>query len=188
MRLFTAIALPDAVAESLLKLQNGVPGARWQRREQLHLTLRFIGEADGAMTAAIDDALARVAAPAFPLRLKGVGSFGGRTPRDLWAGVEEAAPLEHLNRKIESALQRIGLEAERRKFTPHVTLARLKGTRRGAVMDFLADHALYAGTPFPVEAFILYSSKLTSDGAIYRAEKAYRLSSPVYGGGGPRTP
>jgi len=177
MRLFTAIALPDAVAESLLKLQHGVPGARWQTREQLHLTLRFIGETDGRETD-IDDALATVAAPAFPLRLKGVGSFGGKTPRDLWAGVEASAPLEHLNRKIESALQRIGLEPEKRKFTPHVTLARLKGTRSGAVMDFLADHALYACEPFPVEGFILFSSKLTSDGAIYRPEKAYRLVTP----------
>jgi RNA 2',3'-cyclic 3'-phosphodiesterase len=174
MRLFTALALPDAVAETLLAIQNGVPGARWQTRAQLHLTLRFIGEADGVQTAAIDDALATVTAPAFALRLKGTGSFGGK-PRDLWAGVESSAPLEHLNRKIESALQRIGLEAERRKFTPHVTLARLKGTPKGAVVDFLTDHALYASAPFPVTGFVLYSSKLTSDGSIYRAEKAYRL-------------
>jgi RNA 2',3'-cyclic 3'-phosphodiesterase len=175
MRLFAALALPDAVAETLLALQAGVPGARWQKREQLHLTLRFIGEVDGAMTAAIDEALTTVAAPAFTLRLKGTGSFGGRLPRDLWAGVEPSAPLEHLNRKIESALQRIGLEAERRKFTPHVTLARLKGTPKGAVADFLSDHALYTSDPFQVAGFVLYSSKLTSDGAIYRAERAYAL-------------
>jgi len=177
MRLFTALALPDAVTDSLLALQGGVPGARWQTREQLHLTLRFIGEADGREAAAIDDALATVAAPAFTLELKGVGSFGGRIPRDLWAGVRASEPLEHLQRKIESALQRLGLEPDGRKFTPHVTLARLKGTRRGAVVDFITDHALYSSTPFPVGAFILYSSKLTSDGAIYRAEKAYRLST-----------
>jgi RNA 2',3'-cyclic 3'-phosphodiesterase len=176
MRLFTALALPDAVVEKLPAMQGGVPGARWQKREQMHLTLRFIGEADGAMTAAIDDALATVTAPAFTLRLKGTGSFGGRLPRDLWAGVEPSAPLEHLNRKIESALQRLGLEAERRKFTPHVTLARLKGTPKGAVVDFLTDHALYTSDPFPVAGFVLYSSKLTSDGSIYRAERAYRLA------------
>jgi RNA 2',3'-cyclic 3'-phosphodiesterase len=83
--------------------------------------------------------------------------------------------LMHLQRKIESALQRIGLEAESRKYTPHVTLARLKGTRNGHVVDFLADHALYSSGPFAVDGFILYSSKMTSDGSIYRAEKAYRL-------------
>jgi len=174
-RLFTALALPDAVAASLLTLQAGVLGARWQRREQLHLTLRFIGEADGRQAAAIDDALARIAAPPFETALKGVGEFGGKRPRDLWAGVRAGEALAHLQRKIESALQRIGLEADRRKFTPHVTLARLKGTPSGAVMDFLADHALYAGPPFTVEGFILYSSRLTANGSLYRAEKAYRL-------------
>jgi 2'-5' RNA ligase len=175
MRLFTALALPDPVSDSLLALQAGVPGARWQKREQLHLTLRFIGEMDGRDAASIDDALATISAPAFTLELKGVGSFGGKIPRDLWAGVRASEPLMHLQRKIESALQRIGLEPDGRKFTPHVTLARLKGAHNGSVMDFLTDHALYASAPFPVNAFILYSSKLTSDGSIYRPEKAYQL-------------
>jgi 2'-5' RNA ligase len=175
MRLFTALAIPDSVVDSFVLLQAGVPGARWQKREQMHLTLRFIGEVDGREAAAIDDALATIAAPAFELALKGVGSFGGKHPRDLWAGVRACEPLQHLQRKIESALQRIGLEPDGRKFTPHVTLARLKGTPNGAVADYLTDHALYASAPFAVNGFILYSSKLTSDGSIYRAEKAYGL-------------
>ena len=87
MRLFAGIALPDDVAQSLAALQAGVPGARWQTREQLHLTLRFIGEADGRAATAIDDALTTISAPAFSLELKGVGSFGGRRPHALWAGV-----------------------------------------------------------------------------------------------------
>ncbi|GAA0558917.1 RNA 2',3'-cyclic phosphodiesterase [Rhizomicrobium electricum] len=177
MRLFTALALPDEIAPPLLLMQAGVPGARWQKREQLHLTLRFIGEVDGAQATAIDDALATIAVPSFTLELKGVGSFGGKIPRDLWAGAAPSEPLVHLNRKIESALQRIGLEPEARKFTPHVTLARLKNSPRGAVMDYLTDHALYASTPFTVTAFCLYSSKLTSDGSIYRVEKEYGLTS-----------
>jgi 2'-5' RNA ligase len=176
MRLFTALALPDEIARPLLLMQAGVPGARWQKREQLHLTLRFIGEVDGAEANAIDDALAAITAPSFTLELKGVGSFGSRIPRDLWAGTAPNEALVHLNRKIESALQRIGLEPEPRKFTPHVTLARLKSSPRGAVMDYLTDHALYASAPFPVTAFSLYSSKLTSDGSIYRVEKEYGLA------------
>jgi 2''-5'' RNA ligase len=176
MRLFTALALPDEVAQPLLLMQAGVPGARWQKREQLHLTLRFIGEVDGAEANAIDDALAAITAPSFTLELKGVGSFGGKNPRDLWAGAAPNEALVHLNRKIESALQRIGLEPEARKFTPHVTLARLKNAPRGAVMDYLTDHALYASMPFAVTAFCLYSSKLTSDGSIYRVERAYPLA------------
>jgi len=176
MRLFVAISIPDAVARSLQTLQAGVPGARWQTREQMHLTLRFIGEVDGRDADAIHDALASISAPAFSLELKGVGSFGGRrTPRDLWAGVAPNEALSHLQRKIESALQRVGLQAESRRYTPHVTLARLRGTQNGHVMDFLADHALYASGPFDVDGFILYSSKLGSNGATYRAEKAYRL-------------
>jgi 2'-5' RNA ligase len=176
MRLFTALALPDEIARPLMLIQAGVPGARWQKREQLHLTLRFIGEVDGAEAAAIDDALAMVDAPGFTLELKGAGSFGGKNPRDLWAGITASEPLLHLNRKIESALQRIGLEPEARKYTPHVTLARLRHAPAGAVADYLTDHALYASQPFTVTAFALYSSKLTSDGSIYRVEKEYELA------------
>jgi len=175
MRLFTALALPDTVASSLLMLQSGVPGARWQTREQLHLTLRFIGEADGRDAIAIDDALATISDPVFSIELKGVGSFGGKRPRSLWAGVAANEALLHLQRKIESALQRIGIEADRRKYTPHVSLAKLKGTQHGHVLDFLTDHALYASGPFAVNGFILYSSLLTPNGSIYRAEKAYQL-------------
>lgn len=175
MRLFTALALPDTVASSLLALQSGVPGARWQTREQLHLTLRFIGEADGRDAIAIDDALATISDPVFSIELKGVGSFGGKRPHSLWAGVAASEALLHLQRKIESALQRIGLDADRRKYTPHVSLAKLKGTQHGHVLDFLTDHALYASGPFGVNGFILYSSLLTPNGSIYRAEKAYQL-------------
>lgn len=177
MRLFTALSLPDPVARSLMLLQSGVPGARWQSRQQLHLTLRFIGEVDGAVAGEIDDALAAIAAPGFTLELKGTGSFGGRKPRDLWAGVAANEPLNHLSRKIESALQRIGLPPDERKFTPHVTLARLRNTPPGAVMDYLADHALFAAAPFAVTVFALYSSKLTGDGSIYRVEKDYALTA-----------
>lgn len=175
MRLFVALALPDIIAEHLALLQAGVPGAHWQTREQLHLTLRFIGEVDGRDAAAADDALSLIEAPKFSLALKGVGEFGGKTPHALWAGVRDKEPVAFLQRKIETALQRAGLPAEQRKFVPHVTLARLRGSPRGRVVDFLADHALYASAPFDVEGFILYSSVLTPNGSLYRAEKAYRL-------------
>jgi 2'-5' RNA ligase len=175
MRLFVAIVLPDAVLRSLLAMQTGVPGARWQSRDQLHLTLRFIGETDGRQIAAIDDALASIHSPPFTLELKGVGSFGGRPPRDIWVGVRASDALLHLQRKIESALQRAGCEPDGRKYTPHVTLARLKGAPNGRVMDFLADHALYASEPFSVDRFALFSSRLTPGGGIYRIEKTYRL-------------
>jgi 2'-5' RNA ligase len=175
IRLFVALALPQGVAESLLLLQGGVPGARWCEREQLHLTLRFIGEVDGRDAAAIDDALASFRAPQFTLELKGMGEFGGKNPRSLWTGVRDVCAVEHLQRKIESALQRAGLPAEERKFVPHVTLARLRGSPRDRVITFLSGHALYASPPFAVNAFILYSSQLTPNGSLYRAERSYAL-------------
>ena len=175
MRLFVALALPDAVADGLVMLQGGIPGARWSTREQLHLTLRFIGEVDGRDAQAIDDALASIRAPRFTLELKGVGEFGGKNPRALWAGVRDDELLMHLQRKIESAVQRVGIEPEERKFSPHVSLARLKGAPRERIITFLASHALYASEPFAVNAFILYSSTLTPNGSLYRAERSYRL-------------
>jgi 2'-5' RNA ligase len=175
VRLFVAVAIPDGVAQPLLLMQGGVPGARWSTREQLHLTLRFIGEVDGREANAIDDALSALTAPKFTLALKGVGEFGGGKPRALWAGVAPSQALLHLQRKVETALQRIGLEAEQRKFTPHVTLARLKATARGHVMEFLVDHALYASVPFAVEEFILYSSETSPKGSLYVPERRYPL-------------
>jgi 2'-5' RNA ligase len=175
MRLFVATALPDAIAEGVAQIQSGVPGARWQTREQLHLTLRFIGEVDGHDAAAIDDALQSISAAKFSIALKGVGEFGGKSPRALWAGVAPHEQVMAVARKVENALQRIGLDAEQRKFAPHVTLARLKATPRGRVMDYLFDHALFASAPFEVDEFILYSSQLSSGGSIYVAERTYPL-------------
>src|SRR6185312_10851398 len=94
--------------------------------------------------------------PAFTLELAGVGEFGGKIPRALWAGVRPNEALMHLQRKIETALQRIGLPAEERKFSPHVTLARMKGAPRDKVIAFLAHHALYASEPFAVNQFVLF--------------------------------
>ncbi len=175
MRLFVALALPDTVADALLQIQTGVPGADWHEREQLHLTLRFIGEVDGREAGEIDDALSAIVAPRFALALKAAGAFGSKNPRALWAGVRDPEPVVHLARKVEVALQRIGLAAETRKFTPHVTLARLHGSPPGRVIDYLADHALFASEPFEVTEFILYSSVLTSDGSIYTPERNYPL-------------
>jgi 2'-5' RNA ligase len=175
IRLFVALALPESVAQGLLMMQSGVPGARWMNREQLHLTLRFIGEVDGRDAEAIDDALSAISVPRFTLEFKGVGEFGGKNPRALWAGVAANESLAHLQRKIETAIQRIGLPAEERKFTPHVTLARLRAVPPGRVMDFLHDHALYSSGPFDLSEFVLFSSKTAPGGSLYVAERTYPL-------------
>ena len=182
MRLFVALALPDEVASRFALIQSGVPGARWSNRDQLHLTLRFIGEVDGRVAAAVDDVLSAVRAPGFCLTIKSVGQFGGRNPSALWAGVEPNPKLAHLQRKVESALQRAGLPAETRKFTPHITLARLKGSPNARVIAYLAEHALFSAPPIDVRGYILYSSVTSPGGSLYRAEKAYPLKAANHQG------
>ena len=177
MRLFVALALPDEVAASLMLIQGGVPGARWQTREQLHLTLRFIGEVHGHDATMLDDALADIRAPAFALQLHAVGQFGGKQVHALWAGVRRNEALDHLQRKVDSAIRRVGQPQDQHKFTPHVTLARLRGAEQSKVLEWLTHHALYTSAEFEVGAFRLYSSKLTSDGGLYRVEQEYPLEN-----------
>jgi 2'-5' RNA ligase len=175
MRLFVALAISDVVAKSLMLLQGGVPGARWQSREQLHLTLGFIGEVDGNVADDIDDALSGIAAPDFTLQLHGVGQFGNKEPHSLWAAARPNPALDYLQRKVANAIRRIGQPQEKHKFTPHVTLARLKHPDPEKVIEWLSYHALYTSAEFEAGAFQLYSSRLTSDGSIYRVEEEYPL-------------
>jgi 2'-5' RNA ligase len=177
IRLFTAIELPESVRVRLSLLQGGVPGARWSPAENLHLTLRFIGEVDEATANDIDDVLSALRAPAFDLTLKGAGEFGGRDPHALWIGVAPNEALMRLAAKIESALQRMGLEAETRKYTPHVTLARLRDAPIAKVRAFLAAHAAFDSGPFGVRRFALYSSYPSSSGSLYRVERSYALDA-----------
>jgi 2'-5' RNA ligase len=179
LRLFVALPLPDPVAQSLMLIQGGVPGARWQTREQLHLTLRFIGEVDGRDARMLDDALAAIRLPAFTLQFHGVGQFGGRQVHTLWAGVRRNAMLEHLQRKVDNAIRRVGQPQDAHKFTAHVTLARLKNSEPGRVLEWLTHNALYTSAEFPVGAFCLYSSKLTGNGSQYRIERDYPLEAPL---------
>src|ERR1700761_7452425 len=175
MRLFVALSIPDSVAASLMLLQGGVPGARWQAREQLHLTLRFIGEVEGPDARALDDALAGIDAPAFELQLHGVGQFGNKQPHSLWAAARKNDLLDHLARKVDNAIRRVGQPQDAHKFTPHVTVARLRNAEPGKVIEWLTHNALYTSPEFPVGAFNLYSSRLTSDGSVYAVEQEYPL-------------
>jgi 2'-5' RNA ligase len=175
IRLFVALELPEAVCERLTQLQGGVPGARWMTEDQMHLTLRFIGEVDENVAHDIDDTLVGLTAPGFMLELAGTGEFGGKIPRALWAGVRPNEALLHLQKKIETALQRIGLEPEPRKFSPHVTLARLRNAPREKVMAFLSHHGLFSSGPFPVDHFVLFSSHQGSGGSVYHPERVYPL-------------
>ena len=180
MRLFVALDLPDEIRDNLAGLANGLPGARWLPPENLHLTLRFIGEVDGHDAHDIDEGLAAIRMPQFELKLSGVGIFGeGRKLRALWAGVEANPELTRLHDKIEQAVIRAGQPPESRRFKPHVSLARFKNNGTGPAPDkmqaYLSEHALFKCEPFVVEGFTLFSSFLSSSGAIYRPEADYPL-------------
>lgn len=176
-RLFAGIHLPDSITDRLLGMCGGIPGARWQRPEQVHLTLRFIGNVDGGMYDDVRYALARAGAAApFDVQLDGVGHFGeGRRARAIWVGLADCPPLAALQSKIESILVRTGLAPEQRKFKPHVTLARLKNPDMERLRRFLSDNAMFRSDPFRIDSFHLYSSQLSHGGAIYRIEETYAL-------------
>jgi 2'-5' RNA ligase len=177
-RLFVAIDLPNRVKEQILFICNGVPGAKWLGPEQIHLTLRFIGEVDGGVFRDIAETLAHIRCEPFSVALAGTGCFPLRKePKSLWVGVEKNEALAHLQKKIETALVRTGLPKEGRKFAPHITVAQLKGLRVNKIAGFLATHGLFKVAPFPVEEFSLYSSFLSSQGAIHQLEESYPLIS-----------
>ncbi len=177
MRLFIAIALPEDLRARLSELQQGMPAARWVDPDNLHLTLRFIGEADDVQAQDLDAALNQVRAERFDVTLTGVDCFGrGRKSRALWAGIAPCPELDRLRRKVEQAARAAGFAPERRKFKPHVTLARFKGDPGYRLHDFLACHTAFRATPFTAQEFVLFSSVLAQTGAIYTPEAAYRLA------------
>ncbi|WP_343519720.1 RNA 2',3'-cyclic phosphodiesterase [Sphingomonas sp.] len=175
-RLFVALRPPRAIRERLLGLIGGVPGARWQDDDQLHLTLRFVGEVGMHQAEDVATALGSVRHAPLELRLAGCGMFDSRgRPNALWAGVTPREPLAALHRKVDQAIVRAGLEPERRAYLPHITLARLPGSA-GPVDRWLADHAALASAPFVVEAMTLYESRLGTSGASYEPVARYPLT------------
>lgn len=175
-RLFVAIRPPAQIRHQLLDLMEGVPGARWQDEDQLHLTLRFIGEVGRHQAEDLALALLSVRHPCFPLALAGVGAFERNArPTSLWAGLSPRKPLEALYRKIDQGCQSVGLESEGRAYMPHVTLARL-GRQAGPVWPWLAGAGALSSEEFPVDTFCLFESELHPDGSRYSVIERYPLT------------
>jgi len=167
-RLFVAMRPPEDVCEALLDAMEGVAGARWQDADNLHITLRFIGEADRHLYADVLTTLESVAMQPFPVEIAGVGHFEGKhRPNLIWARVAPSSALVALQKKLELACQRAGLPAETRKFVPHVTLARLN-SGSAPIGDWLAAHGTLSCRTWQADGFALYESDLTPNGAIYR--------------------
>ena len=176
-RLFVALDFPEEIRQRLSSLCCGLPGARWVPVEQMHLTLRFIGDVDSGVSQAVREVLHDVRCPSFSLRLENVGFFPPRgKPRVVWAGVAPSSELLHLRGRIESALVSSGLKPEGRKYAPHVTLARLKNTPGAKVGSFLSHNSFFGTEEFVLRSFALYASVLNSKGAKHFVEEVYPLT------------
>jgi RNA 2',3'-cyclic 3'-phosphodiesterase len=176
-RLFTGLEIPLHVADSLAMMRGGLPGARWIGSENYHLTLRFIGDIDDALAHEIAGVLNRVHRDPFELRLDGLSSFGGRKPRALVAAAAPVPPLMELQAEQERLLRRLGLEPEGRKYTPHVTLARLRDSSSWQVADYLSARGHYRSASFTVSRFVLFSSRASVGGGPYVVEAAYPFAA-----------
>jgi 2'-5' RNA ligase len=176
-RIFTGIEIPSDVGASLSMLRGGLPGARWIEQQNYHITLRFIGDVDDALAREVDSMLGQVRRRGFDLEIGGLASFGGRRPRAVIASVPPVALLLELQAEQERLMQRIGLKPEGRKFTPHVTLARLRQSSSREVADFLAMRGPYRSAPFSVSRFVLLSSRASMGGGPYVVEAAYPLAA-----------
>jgi len=175
LRLFVGIEFPPELKLRLSLLCGGVAGARWVDAGNFHLTLRFIGEVDEGTAADVDEALLRLKARPFSVQFAGAGMFGGDRPRQLWVGVEREPALIALQGKIELALIRAGLPPEPRKFSPHVTLARLREPSPADLQRFLAVNARFRAEPLRVDHFSLIASYPTKSGSVYEDQADYPL-------------
>ena len=175
-RLFVAIRPPEDVRDLLIDAMDDSPALRWVGDEQLHLTLRFIGEVERPIANDIGAALNHLRSPPFELRVSGVGKFEKRNGGALWAAVEPKSPVTALAAKVERALQQTGIEPERRAFTPHITLARWNRRNAEAVDAFLRRNSDLHSEPFAVDRFILFESKLSRHGPHYEEVASFELA------------
>ena len=171
-RLFVAIRPPSFIRDALIDVMEGVPDLRWQSDEQLHLTLRFVGEVERPLAEDIASGLARVRVEGFALALAGVGEFEQHRRGALWAGVTPHEHVKAVAAKIERACQAAGVEPEHRAFHPHITLARWSG-RKPRLDSFLQAHGRLSSRPWQVGEFVLFESRLGRDGAHYDAVATY---------------
>ena len=177
-RLFIALDLPSKIKQQLLQLPRAYSGARWQTAAQMHITLVFIGDLDNSRKPQLLETLSEITAEPLNLALKGVDYFGShRYPRVLFANVEKNPALEKLQKQLYKAVAAMDIELERKKYIPHVTLARLDRTPYGSVGQFLEAEALFKTDNFSAAQFHLYSSKQSRAGSEYRIEASFPLQT-----------
>lgn len=186
MRLFVAINFPAELRQSLWRAaaplrQAGLP-VRWVEPEELHLTLKFLGEVaparEGEVIAGLEAAVQ--GAKPFALPVGGFGAFPSASrPRVLWAGCEPLPALEWLQHRVEQEMERLGFPLEGRAFHPHLTLGRARRDARPADFRDLEDRlqALAFAAEAPVESVDLMQSHLRPSGAHYTMRHAAALAA-----------
>ena len=176
-RLFVGIRPPEAIRDSLLDIMDGVREARWQDDDQLHLTLRYIGEVDRHCANDLSEAFASADFTPFPLSIHGTAYFErkGRA-HTLYATINRSPELQRLRNRIEQVCVAAGLEPEHRKYAPHITLARLNASS-GTLLPFLSRTAELQLGPWTCESYILYESFLRPGGSLYEPVMTYRARS-----------
>lgn len=175
-RLFTALEIPADLGLRLSLLRGGLPGAVWISPEFYHITLRFIGDIDDRRADDIADELARLQRATFEVSIRGVDSFGNGKPHSVYAAVQPSRALMEMQAEQERLMQRLGLPAEGRRFTPHVTIARCKGASGAEVARWLDSRGDFPGGSFRAGRFVLFSSKASTGGGPYVVEDSYPLA------------
>lgn len=176
LRLFVGLSVPEDVAQDLARLANAMPGARWVEPENMHVTLRFIGEVSNADAEDIHDELSTLKAKPFTYNISGMDTFGvGRKAHALFVRVSLSPELELLQGRTESAVVRAGQPRETRKFKPHITLARLKDAPVDRIQDFIESNNLFRAGEIFADHFVLYESRMGKGGSAYFPLAEYSL-------------
>jgi 2'-5' RNA ligase len=174
-RLFTGFEVPPDITEALAGLRGGLPGARWAQPDDYHITLRFLGDIDGRTARDFEEELAEARAEPISITVTGLDAFGGSKPHSIYAQVANSRGLAELQEEHERAARRVGLPPEKRKFTPHVTLARLRQSSVLDVADFLSLRGGFPSLTFTPDRFVVFSAREQTGGGPYVVEAAYPL-------------
>jgi RNA 2',3'-cyclic 3'-phosphodiesterase len=179
-RLFAGIEVPSHVVSVLSMLRGGLHGARWIEPGDYHITLRFIGDIGNRQASEIDSLLMDVSRRPIDLRISGLGSFGGDKPHSVHAIVEPSRALSDLQSEVDRLVRACGVEADKRRFQPHITLARLKGASSLDVADYLTTRGWFPAQTYTADRFVLYSSRASTGGGPYMVETDYPLDARAH--------
>jgi RNA 2',3'-cyclic 3'-phosphodiesterase len=177
-RLFVAIDLPDSTSQLLADLDPIIRGVRWTERDQMHLTLGFFGDVPEDVELNFTEKLSAIEFGAFFLPVNGVGAFSSKgAPKIIWVGVGKAHPhLFQIHKRVQEAAMAAGIEPELRPWHPHITMARCRDVSAQSLRKFLQSNAEFDAGLIRVDAFHLYSSRLTPAGPIHTRELTVNCS------------